>query len=126
MIFLVENKHLEINEEDIRKCEDLKSLRNWKQEITKQVIVMDNKIRGLEIQDLITPQETLNKNSTIHAKQLQDYLIMVINDRIDELKEARKYNMEALYFTYAESDLPEELHNAVYKKAEKALKEGHM
>ncbi len=70
MTFIIENTHLGINETDIKECEDLKKLKGWQEEIIKQIVVMDGKLRKFEIQELTTVDDRKDINKTTHAKEL--------------------------------------------------------
>ena len=122
MTFIIENTHLNINEEDIRKCENLNELRYWEEEISKQIIVMDSKLRNYEMEKLSLIKDKKNISKTIHAKELQLLLLKIIEHRVEKVKEEVKNSMEALYFTYAEQDLDPNIHEKLLKKANKAMK----
>lgn len=122
MTFIIENTHLNINEEDVRRCEDLNELRYWEEEISKQIIVMDSKLRNFEMEELSLIKDKKNISKTIHAKELQLLLLKIIEHRIEKVKEEVKNSMEALYFTYAEQDLDPNIHDKLLKKANKAMK----
>ena len=122
MTFVIENTHLEINENDIRECKDLNLLRYWEEEISKQIIVMDSKLREHEMAEFSSKKDRENINKTIHAEKLQVLLLKIIEHRIEKLKKEDKNSMEALYFTYAEQDLDPNVHNKLLKKADKAMK----
>lgn len=120
MTFKIKNVHLQITEDDVRKCASMKSLKNWEEEISKQLVVMDSKIRDVEANDLQTKEDKDNLNKTTHARDLQKVLLKIIQNKLEELRTEYSNSMEALFYTFAEKDLPEEMYNTIMKKVHRA------
>jgi hypothetical protein len=121
MTFKIENPHLQITEDDVRECSGMNKLRRWEEEISKQVVVMNGKIRAAEAEELESTDMKENINRTKHARDLQGVLLKMVQNRLDTLREERINSMEALYFTFAEKELDVKIHNKIMKKVDRAM-----
>lgn len=126
MSFTIKNTHLDITEIDVKECKNLRTLRDWKENITKQIIVMDNKIRNYESKELMVESDRKDLDKTIHAKNLQQLMITMIDNKIDDIKEENKNSHEALFYTIAEMEMSpaefDRLENLTYR----ALQNGEL
>jgi hypothetical protein len=111
------NKKHDIKESQVMICKDLTRLHDWKLLVKKDLIELDGKLKSIEARQ--DDPESVKRMT--HARNMQDLLLDVIDNRIRELSSNSDREYNDAFVSVSRDLLSHPLYDEIVRETEKRI-----